>query len=228
MTGKMQLINEGYTSAWLKWHLFRKFRRRRGDLYQGALLRLRHLLATLPRKSLVIDCGANVGKVTRYFVEHGMKVIAFEPDPVARSRLLVEFSAHPDVLIEAKAVGCEDGVMPFYQLPDLKSGGIEQTESSSIVQRNVHAAEPIGRVDVIDIAAYIQALSEPVRILKLDIEGSEADVLERLIESEVYRTIDLILVETHDRFSDSLAFRLQAIRKKIVNHRIRNINLDWR
>ena len=43
---------------------------------------------------LVIDCGANVGKITEYFLLRGAQVIAFEPNKFAYSYLKEKFNIH--------------------------------------------------------------------------------------------------------------------------------------
>ena len=53
---------------------------------------------------LVIDCGANVGKVTDYFSSKGATVIAFEPNQFAFSYLKEKFKYNPEVDVINKGV----------------------------------------------------------------------------------------------------------------------------
>ena len=55
------------------------------------------------------------------------------------------------------------------------------------------------RVDVVDFIAYIEALDRDVRILKMDIEGAEWGILNRLVDHPILSRIDCIFVETHER-----------------------------
>ncbi|BCH25764.1 FkbM family methyltransferase [Mesorhizobium sp. L-8-3] len=64
--------------------------------------------------------------------------------------------------------------------------------------------------------------------MKLDVEGSEAEVLEAILDAGLDRRIDLILVETHEHFSEELSRRLGAIRERMATGRIDNICLGWR
>jgi hypothetical protein len=82
-------------------------------------------------------------------------------------------------------------------------------------------------VEVVDIDAFLKELSSPPIVMKVDIEGAEAELLEALIDSDAYTRIGMILVETHDRFSPELAARLNRIRGRIADQRITNIDLSW-
>lgn len=221
-------IGESYWNSWLRWHLYRKFRKRPRDAFKGALLRLRRLLRELPEGALAIDCGANVGDVTAFLLSNGLEVIAFEPDPAALDVLCARFPTSPRLTIEAKAVGAKPGRASFYQTRSASSGEIGDTIASSLMRRDVHMSAPVSEVEIVDLVAYVKALPEPVRLLKLDIEGYEAEVLEAILEARLDRRIDLILVETHEHFSEELSRRLGAIRDRMAAERIDNICLGWR
>ncbi|MFA5940522.1 MAG: FkbM family methyltransferase [Sinimarinibacterium sp.] len=218
-----------YWLIWLRWHLYRKYRKPddRSTHYKAAVLRMRTLLRELPQGSLIIDCGANVGEVSEFFLRQGMKVIAFEPDPVALRAFKSRLANEPNLRLEEKAVGARPAVAPLFQRATLDAKGLQATESSSLIHRDVHNAEPVGEVEVVDLIAYLKHLPEKVRILKLDIEGYEADIVEAMLDDGIYRDIDLILVETHERFSPELAARLGRIRERVRDQRIGNICLDW-
>ena len=51
----------------------------------------------------------------------------------------------------------------------------------------------------VDLVASIEARSKRVALLKLDIEGSEVPVLERLLDTRVIDKIDFVFAETHER-----------------------------
>ena len=58
-------------------------------------------------------------------------------------------------------------------------------------------------VECIDLAAFISRLPH-VRLLKLDIEGSEIPVINHLMETGAIDKIDLTVVETHEPFPPNL------------------------
>ncbi|KAA3449661.1 hypothetical protein C7I87_15170 [Mesorhizobium sp. SARCC-RB16n] len=192
---------------WLRWHTYRKFKPNNRHSYKRASFKLRKFMRRLPPNSLIIDAGANVGDVTAYFVDQGMRVIAFEPDPTALAILRERFSGNDMVTIENKAVGAKAGLAPFFQTAAVSKGNIHQTTWSSLDRRDVHG-EPVGNVEIVDLVAYINALPQKVSVLKLDIEGTEAEVLEAILDAEAEKEIGLIVAETHERFSPELAMRI--------------------
>lgn len=219
--GRMRM--ESDLELWLRWHLYRKRKhsRRRGAVYQ-----FRQCLWSLPKGSVCIDCGANIGDVTHLMRRKGLRVIAFEPDSIAIERLRARFGNDPGVTIIEKAVGASSRKAMFYQRPGA-GGDITQTEGSSLVKKEAHSDGAVAEIDVIDLPAFIRGLGEPVALLKLDIEGAEAELLEALLDSGLHKSIGRIFVETHERFSPELASRIDAIRNRIQADNITNINLDW-
>ena len=61
----------------------------------------------------------------------------------------------------------------------------------------------------------------------MDIEGSEVEILNEIINEGLHRKIGNIFVETHERFSHSLGLETAKLKLKIKNLNINNINLDW-
>lgn len=218
-----------YWLVWLRWHVYRKHRKRgdRSTAYKAAVLRMRALLRRLPKGSLIVDCGANIGEVSEYFLRQGMKVVAFEPDPVALAAFKARLGGAENLQLVEKAVGARAGVAPIYQSTALPSKGLQATESSSLIQRELHGAAPVAEVEVVDLVAWLKSQPEKVRILKLDIEGYEAEIIEAMLDDGVYRDIDLVLVETHERFSPELAARLDRLRARVRAEHIDNVCLDW-
>ena len=208
---------------WLRWHLYRK---RKHSRRHAAIYQFRQYLRKLPEGSVCIDCGANVGDITHLMRRRGLRVIAFEPDSIAIKRLRDRFASDQGVTIVEKAVGASNRKAMFYQRPDA-GGDIRRTEGSSLVKKQAHSDGLATEMDVVDLPAFIANLGEPVALLKVDIEGAEAELLEALLVSGMHRGIGQIFVETHERFSPELASRIEAIRNRIRANNITNINLDW-
>jgi FkbM family methyltransferase len=66
-----------------------------------------------------------------------------------------------------------------------------------------------------------------VHLLKLDIEGAEFDVINDIIDEQLYKNINYIVVETHERFFQNWKKMLKNIKTKIKENWITNIYLDW-
>ena len=93
-----------YWVNWLGWHLHHRHRRHKADKRRAAWEFINHI-RRMPRGSLVIDGGANVGKVTAAFVRQGFEIHAFEPDPVASATFERRFGTNPLVHLHRAALG---------------------------------------------------------------------------------------------------------------------------
>jgi len=205
----------------LKYHLWRRFR---NPKYRS-IRRFRREMQRARPGGLMIDCGANVGEVATLFLRKGFTVHAFEPDPDARAVLQKRLGADPNLVVHPQAVGVRPGHATLFRKPKLDEKAVGGTQSSSLVKRDLHADAV--EVEVIDLAAFITGLGRRVDVVKLDIEGAEVDILEAMLETRFDRQIGQLLVETHERFSPELAARTAAIRARVRELGIENIDLDW-
>lgn len=206
----------------IKYQLWRRFK----DPRYGAVRRLRRDVYGIEPGGLVIDCGANVGEVTAFFLDRGFQVHAFEPDPDARAILSERLGQRPGLVVHPHAVGARSGRARLHRMADAGRTRPDRTLSSSLVRRDEHGEDTI-EVEVIDLLDFIAGLGRGVDIVKLDIEGAEVDILDAILERRMDREIGQLLVETHERFSPELAARTAAIRRKVEELAIKNIDLDW-
>lgn len=134
---------------------------------------------------LILDCGANIGCTVLNYKRQfpRARIVAFEPDPqfapILRRNL--EANGVQGVKVVEAAVWSTDGELRWFS---------EGADGSHVL------AGPAGsegvRVQGVDLARY---LSEPVDLLKLDIEGAEYHVIPHL--GERLRNVKNILVECH-------------------------------
>jgi len=176
----------------------RKLKRRQCARMQDTFSQV---LADTGPGDLCIDLGANIGTITRRMALTGADVVSFEPDPGAFAALQDATRDLPNVVLEARAAGHQADSLMLHRSarwsPDDPSG---HTQGSSLVHNDGSRHPNNGiRVEVVDIIAYIEALDRDVRILKMDIEGAEWDILNRLKGHPVLSRIDCIFVETHER-----------------------------
>ena len=117
---------------------------------------------------LIIDCGANMGLVSVYFksIFPNARIIAFEPDPLCFSAASVNCSQLPNVTLHQVAVWKENGTLSFSRV-GVVGGYVSALASNSSSSSSVN-------VSAVRLRDF---LIEPVEFLKLDIEGSEFDVL---------------------------------------------------
>lgn len=215
-------VDRPYGYHWLRWNFFDNWR---SDSRRQVLWDFVRQLRKIPRGALAIDCGANVGDVSSAFVRQGLRVHAFEPDPYAVASLTRRFAGNKQVTIHPSAVGAQAGRATLYRAPEFEAHPGKASLSSTLLHRGRHAAAQ--EVDVIDIGDFIEALPEPVAILKVDVEGAEVEIMERLIDRRLDRKVGMIYVETHEKHSPELAARTAALRRRVADVGIANLNLDW-
>lgn len=185
------------------------------------------VLADTGAGDLCIDLGANVGDITRRLAETGADVISFEPDPGVFEALKTATSGLANVTLVPKAAGHQEDSLLLRRSPkwspDDPAG---HTEGSSIVHYDQDADDTNSvMVEVVDIIAFLEGLDRDIRILKMDIEGAEWDVLTRLIDHPVLQRIDCIFVETHERqdpakfvpIFEALQDRAEQIQRPYIN-----------
>jgi len=144
--------------------------------------------------SLVVDVGGYEGRFANTIVEkYGCRVWCFEPVfyEDIRSKL------HPSILIFEKGLA-----------------GSNRTELMHIKgdSTGVFADGEAKRVELVDI---VDAIQEPVALLKLNCEGCEFEILEALLERGNPLLYDNIQVQFHGVVSDAedrwLKIRLQLL-----------------
>ncbi len=173
---------------------------------------------------LCIDLGANVGTFTQRMAQTGADVIGFEPDPGAWSVLEQAVGEFSNVTLIHKAAGHQADTLTLYRSDKWSADDPgAHTESSSLIPTK--GASQAVKVEVIDIIAFIEELDRDIRIIKMDIEGAEWEVLTRLIDHPVLERIDCIFVETHERTNpakyvpifDALQDRAEQLTRPYIN-----------
>ena len=150
------------------------------------------------RKVRFIDCGANVGQsidwIVDNFEEFDIKVDSFEPTPELVTLLEQKINyIDEDITIHPLGVSCDNSNEDFY----LQDWGAK-TGSSMIKGKESTNPENSIIIETIDICEWIENncnFEEEKVILKLDIEGTEYEVVEKLLQSNICRNITALLIE---------------------------------
>ena len=190
--------------------------------------RHRYAFDWLRRGDVVIDCGANIGKVTRLLHETGATVHAFEPDGVAFGELKRRFNGVPGVTLYRAGVGAEAGTLRLYSLQGREAGAVKGSVSSSLLADKPNVdTDAFEEVNVVDLADFIEVLDAPVALLKIDIEGMELAVLDRLLDRGLHERIGLILVETHVHSIPAIAAGTAALKERCRALGARHVYFNW-
>ncbi len=143
---------------------------------------------------VIMDCGANIGLATLFFkrLYPKARILAFEADPVAAGILrrnidqnhLQNVSAHNLMLADA------DGMRSFYVASD-EAGSPLMSTAKNRISNSRKISVKAGRLS--------EFVDSPIDLLKLDVEGSEFDVLTDLKSSGKLSQIRKMIIEYHHK-----------------------------
>ena len=117
----------------------------------------------------ILDCGANIGLSVLYFkrLAPRCRILAFEPDPAIFQVLAKNCARLDGVELVNRAVWTAAGNLDFW------AEGSDAGRLASLGERPSDASPT--RVAAVRLRDYLG--DQPIDLLKLDIEGAEADVL---------------------------------------------------
>ena len=174
---------------------------------------------------MLLDCGASVH--------------SFEPNdilfPILQNKyknnknkmtLIFIYFFHKNVILHKAALSNKDGKAKF-MLNDSISQGNRLDSSGDYDEGYDESYE----VEMIDLVRYINEnilnTNDRIYFLKLDIEGAEFDIIDKIIETKLYEKIDYIACETHERYFIDGKNKITNLKRLIKEHNINNILLDW-
>ena len=190
------------------------------------------ITAMLKPGDLAVDCGANMGVVTERLATTGADVVAFEPDPFAFKTLEQKFANTPHVTLFNAAVGVGSGTVRLMRADNFGDNPEGASVKSTILDggRRIDAENAV-EVPLIDfpswVADQVKARGE-VAFIKMDIEGAELDILEKMDAEHLFQNVRCLVAETHERKFKDLRDRYKALRDKVSeNYAPGKVNLDW-
>jgi FkbM family methyltransferase len=163
--------------------------------------------ADIDQSSLVFDVGAYVGEWSAEIARrYDPTIYAFEPEPGAFRTLQERLHDQPRVTALEFGLGAIDGGAPL----TLAGPGSA-----------VHASDAgFGTVEVQirDVVPVLEELGvDHIDLLKVNIEGGEYDLFDRLIETGWLARVRLVSVQFHEWYPDAYR-RRRAIRRALRRH----------
>jgi FkbM family methyltransferase len=190
------------------------------------------ITAMLKPGDLAVDCGANMGVVTQRLATTGADVVAFEPDPFAFKTLEQKFANLPNVTLINAAVGVGSGTVRLMRADNFGDNPEGASVKSTILDggRRIDAENAV-EVPLIDfpswVADQVKARGE-VAFIKMDIEGADLDILEKMDAEQLFQNVRCLVAETHERKFKDLRDRYKALRDKVSeSYAPGKVNLDW-
>lgn len=160
----------------------------------------------LTPESVVFDVGAHEGNFAAILHQrHGCKVEAFEPVPEFYNRCARRFANNPKIRLWPFGLGAFDRSTPF---------GVKGDMSGAFCT----SPNEVEHVPIRDIDSVLENLMgefDQVALLKLNCEGGEYEILERLLGLGLEKRFDHIQVQFHTVAPDYAA-RHEAIRQHLA------------
>lgn len=165
--------------------------------------------------NIFLDCGTHFGQgldefITRFKIDSSWKVFTFEANPITHNIYKEHFhKKYPWVTSYNLAVSNKEGVVPINLETVAREGHTGQgTSLIDLSEWNPHNGifrnnyQYSTNVNCINFSNFIKEnCSESDYVLiKLDIEGSEYDVLESMIDNDCLKFVDHLVVEWHSHF----------------------------
>lgn len=175
---------------------------------------------------LVVDCGANTGRYATLVADRGATLYAFEPNPWAFGELEQALGGRPNVHLVQAAVGARSGEARLFLHRDHLEDELAWSAGSSLFASKPNVSGDSVVVEVVGLPAFLESLGRPLTLLKIDVEGSEMELLDALHETGLLASIRTVLVEMHDRKIAELHDEGQRVRR-LVAERYPNVRLDW-
>ena len=168
---------------------------------------------------LIVDCGSNIGLSVLYFkrLYPKARVIAFEPDKATFETLERNIKSNnlADVTLVKKALYDSVGSIPIYVSPEQPGLLVQSTRKENLARSEVTS------VETETLSSY---LTEPVDLLKMDIEGAEDHVLKDLNETGKLALVREIVLEYHHHLTpreDKLGVFLKTLEQTNFGYQLK-------
>ncbi len=156
-----------------------------------------YFFETSNTKPVIIDCGSNIGMSVLYFkyLFHDAKIMAFEPNPNT-FRLLqknMEVNGIRDVELHDIALSDREGEISFFVSSDPGTLlGSTRSDRGGDVELKTKADK---------LSKYIRN-QQKIDLVKIDVEGSELNIVNELIESSALQKAEQYIIEYHHRINN--------------------------
>lgn len=158
----------------------------------------------ISENDIVFDLGGYEGQFTERFLQtnSSKRIHIFEPVPEFANKISDRFVDNSTVVVHDFGLKDRNTIQEF---------SIDANSSS------MYTDEPNTEVEMRDVAEVINELRiENIRLMKVNIEGSEYDLIERLIESGCIENIEEIQVQFHKfEHLDNPVQRREKIQRKL-------------
>jgi FkbM family methyltransferase len=216
---RLLLDTVGWRTLWLAGLIYRspeeqEIRRREAQQAEWYAIdgdRTLRVVYPLDSGAVVVDAGAYHGDWAAVMIaRYACRTEVFEPVGSFVEVLQRRFAANPLVTVHPYGLGARDETVELH---------VERGASSAVLRPTGSAVE---RGVLRDAAAWMAA-SPAIDLMKVNIEGGEYDLLERILEEGLMRRIRFLQVQFHDGLPDAEP-RMRRIQAQLQ----RTHTLSWR
>jgi FkbM family methyltransferase len=167
------------------------------SLYTEIFLAEPYFFQTGKEHPIIIDGGVNIGVSTAYFkwLYPSSRIIGFEPHPAVYevAKHNIERNNMNDVELVKGGLAADEGTAQLYVVP-------QRDKASTLTKRlATRGVKPDTiPVDTVRLSGYI---TEEIDFLKLDIEGTELQVIEEI--EDYLESINRMFIEFHYTYGDT-------------------------
>lgn len=141
----------------------------------------------IPPEALVVDAGGYQGDWAGEILSRfSCRIVIVEPIPAFQAILHRRFGMNPRVQIQQAALGKVNGTGKFSIQKDASAEFYRPSQQAVVLECRI-----------LDAGIFLDQIVGMIGCLKLNIEGGEYDVLERILETRSVRRIRHILVQFH-------------------------------
>ena len=158
------------------------------------------------KNSLILDLGANRGDFSKWALDQGATVIAFEPDKDAYLQLIKRLNKFENFFPLNSAISNKTGLEKFYFHKNKKIDPIGFSISSSLLEDKPNIDNSFfNYVLCINLEVLIKELS--IKLMKIDIEGAEALIWPAIKQN--HQNIEYLLLEIHKTINKDLISEIE-------------------
>ena len=194
----------------------------------SADLFLSQIINKTSKSDLIIDVGANVGEFSKLFFGIGCEIVAIEPNLNAYKKLS-ELSTKYKKIKPLNAAACTfNGEASLFLHENAREDNLYYSTGSSLLSNKTNVdSNNFEKVCAIDLSEFIKNQRRPIRLLKIDIEGYEVELIPHLINNSALDYISFLLVETHEKKNPFLRAKTDLMKKMISDIGFDRVCWDW-
>jgi len=163
-------------------------------MFQEIFVAQNYYVPSTDKPLVILDCGANVGMASRYFLTRApqARVVAFEPNPYTAA-LLRKNLAHHGAAVQIHEVGLGGTEGSFELYTDTEDAASQSASLTAHLKAKQYDVTPV-QVSIQKLSSYING---PIDVLKMDIEGLEVAVVRELREANMLQHVKRLFIEYH-------------------------------